>query len=166
MMGWTVLVGLLAVMWALQMFLAYRQAKVFMARVRELRGLGRTAVGVSSQSRFKRRVYVALAVGDDQRVVGAVKISGLTVWARPRAADGLCGRTLDDLVADERTDLARAAAMAARTLRDAAENDAAADLPEAPADVSSEEAPRPPALARSDGLPRPLHEAEEVTSPG
>jgi glucitol operon activator protein len=155
MAGWTVLVGLLAVMWALQMFLAYRQAKAFMARVRQLRGLGRTAVGVSSQSRFKRRVYVALAVADDQRVVGAVKISGLTVWARPRQADDLCGRTLDDLVADERTDLARAAAMAARTLRGAAEDDdAAGDPPEVPSDVPSAEAPRPPAPA------------EEVTSPG
>ena len=121
--GWALLVGLLAVMWALQMYLAYRQARAFMSEVRRLRGLGRTAIGVSSQSRIKRRVYVALAVDPDGRVVQAVKISGLTVWARPRMVDKLRGRPLDELTTDDGSELARAAAMAARSLREATPHD-------------------------------------------
>jgi glucitol operon activator protein len=121
--GWALLVGLLAVMWALQMYLAYRQARAFMSEVRRLRGLGRTAIGVSSQSRIKRRVYVALAVDLDGRVIQAVKISGLTVWARPRRVDGLRGRSLDELTTDDGSELARAAAMAARSLREATPHD-------------------------------------------
>jgi glucitol operon activator protein len=115
--GWGIVVGLLAVAWGLQMFLAYRQAQAFMKRVRALRALGRTAIGVSSRSRFKRRVYVALAVDDTNHVVDAIKISGLTVWARPKRVAELRGRPLDDLAGDDRTDLARAAAMAAGSLR-------------------------------------------------
>jgi glucitol operon activator protein len=117
--GWALLVGLLAVMWALQMYLAYRQAKAFMSEVRGLRKLGRTAIGVSSQSRLKRRAYVALAVDPDERVVEAVKISGLTVWARPRKVADLRGRSLDELTTEDGSELARAAAMAARSLREA-----------------------------------------------
>ena len=121
--GWALLVGLLAVMWALQMYLAYRQARAFMSEVRRLRGLGRTAIGVSSQSRIKRRVYVALAVDLDGRVIQAVKISGLTVWARPREVADLRGRSLDELTTDDGSELARAAAMAARSLREATPHD-------------------------------------------
>jgi glucitol operon activator protein len=141
--GWAVVVGLLAAAWALQMYLAYRQAKAFMAQVRGLRALGRTAIGVSSQSRFKRRAYVALAVDDDERVVGAIKISGLTVWARPRRVDGLVGRSLDELIGEEDGEIALAAAMAARTLRGSTKDAVA-----------------------SDDLPRPLSEAEEVSHSG
>ena len=114
--GWGIVVGMLAVAWGLQMFLAYRQAQAFMKRVRALRAHGRTAIGVSSRSRFKRRVYVALAVDGADRVVDAIKISGLTVWARPRRVPELRGRALADLVGEDATDLARAAAMAAGSL--------------------------------------------------
>jgi glucitol operon activator protein len=115
--GWGIVVGLLAVAWGLQMFLAYRQAQAFMKQVRALRAYGRTAIGVSSRSRYKRRVYVALAIDDTDHVVDAVKISGLTVWARPKRVAELRGRDLDALLGDESTDIARAAAMAAGSLR-------------------------------------------------
>jgi glucitol operon activator protein len=121
--GWGIVVGLLAVAWGLQMFLAYRQAQAFMRPVRAMRAFGRTAIGVSSRSRFKRRVYVALAVDDTDHVVDAIKISGLTVWARPKRVAELRGRALDDVAGDDRTDLARAAAMAAGSLRDATEHE-------------------------------------------
>jgi glucitol operon activator protein len=103
-------------MWVLQMYLASRQARAFMAEVKRLRGLGRTAIGASSQSRFRRRTYVALAAKDG-RVVDAVRIAGLTVWARPKPAPTLAGCTLDELVAGSESAVARAAAMAAETLR-------------------------------------------------
>lgn len=112
---WAVVVALLAALWALQMYMAYLQAQAFMVEVRRLRGVGRAAIGVSSASRLRRRTYVALAE-EDGRVVDAVKISGLTVFARPRLVTALRGCPLDALVDDESGDLARAASMAAATL--------------------------------------------------
>lgn len=130
--GWGLLIVLLGVAWGLQMFLAYRQARAFMAQVRRLRGLGRTAIGVSSQNRFARRVYAAIAVDDAGRVREAIRMSGLTVWARPRAVDELRERTIDDLVTRDDSALALAAAMAARSLRGAADGGDAAEVEGAP----------------------------------
>lgn len=112
---WAVVVALLAALWALQMYMAYLQARAFMLQVRRLRGVGRAAIGVSSTNRLRRRTYVALAE-ENGRVIDAVKISGLTVFARPRLAPALRGCPLDALVDDESGDLARAASVAAATL--------------------------------------------------
>lgn len=115
--NWFVVVGLIGVLWALQLYLAHRQAMAFMAEVRRLRGAGLTAIGASSMSRMRRRTYAALAATGGV-VVDAVSLSGITVWARPRPAPTLLGRRLEDLAAaeDARDRLLRAAAMAARSL--------------------------------------------------
>lgn len=115
--NWFVIVVLIGTLWALQMFLAYQQAQAFMAGVKRLRGVGRTAIGVSSMNRMRRRTYAALAT-DDGVVVDAISLSGLTVWARPRPAEGLRGRDLCGLLDEQegRDPLVRAAAMAARSL--------------------------------------------------
>ena len=105
----------------LQIYLSYLQAQAFNAEVRRLRGVGRTAVGVSSTHRLRRRTYVAIAERE-RRVDDAVQISGLTVFARPRAGGGLHGRRLDDLVGDDRNNRARAASMAAARLLAPAEH--------------------------------------------
>lgn len=139
--GAAVLVVAMAALWALQMYLAYRQARAFMAQVRQLRTRGRTAVGVSSHSRMRRRTYVALAADADDRVVDAIELSGLTVFARPRPAVALRGRRLTDLQTDDRARLARAAAMAAASLLSARADDRRIhDLPDqAPHDHAVEE---------------------------
>jgi len=124
--NWVVVVGLLVAMWVLQMYLAARQARAFMTEVRRLRGLGPTAIGASSQSRLKRRTYVAIAAKDGH-VVGAVRIAGLTVWARPKPAPQLHGRTLDELALGDDSAVARAAAMAADTLRTSSDEEVNAD---------------------------------------
>lgn len=124
--NWFVVVGLLGILWALQMYLAYRQSQAFMASVRRLRGAGRTAIGVSSMNRMRRRTYAAVAAVDGV-VADAISLSGLTVWARPRPALALRGCSLHGLL-DEREaldPLVRAAAMAAQSLlRPATEDDA------------------------------------------
>jgi DNA-binding transcriptional regulator of glucitol operon len=67
--GW--LFVLLAVLWALQLGLAYQQAQHFMARARALRRLGRVSIGASPR-RLRGRAYVAVAVGPDARPVPAL----------------------------------------------------------------------------------------------
>lgn len=116
--SWFVVFGLVAVLWALQMFLAQRQAAAFMTTVRRMRVDGATtAIGASSTSRLHRRTYVALAARDGV-VVDAVRLSGVTVAARPRPVPSLRGRELVDLAAegDAGDPLDRAAAMAAEAL--------------------------------------------------
>lgn len=130
--NWIVVVGLFGAMWALQNFLAYRQAQAFMAAVRALRADGRTAIGVSSMSRMRRRTYTALAAADGV-VVGAISMAGLTVWARPRPAEDLRGRRLRELRDEQevRDPVVRGAAMAARSLLRPANEDEGDDAADA-----------------------------------
>lgn len=100
--------------WALQWWLTYQQARRFTRALRELRAEGRTAVGMAR--RRGRRAYVALAVDDDGVVVGALQLSGSTVFAGPRPAPALVGRTLPQLSSPDGTLPAKAAAHAASFL--------------------------------------------------
>ena len=88
-----------------------------MTEVRQLRSLGETAIGVSSQKRVKPRTFVALSADVDDRVAGAIELKGLTVLAKPRPIPELEGRLLVDLARDPSDDRrTRAAAMAARSI--------------------------------------------------
>lgn len=130
--NWFVIVGLVGALWALQMFLAYRQAQAFMAEVKRLRGSGETAIGVSTFNRMRRRTYAAIAAVDDT-VVDAIRLSGLSVWARPRPAPQLVGRSLPALAdaAEVHDPLLRAAAMAAGSLLPDTDDDDPDDEPTA-----------------------------------
>jgi glucitol operon activator protein len=90
----------LALAWMGQIFLAWKQAKRFMARVRVLRQSGKVAIG-SSGSRLRGRAYVVLAVGSDDRVTAAETLKGTTVFARPKPLPALVGRTVADLAAGD-----------------------------------------------------------------
>ncbi len=115
-----------ALLWALQLYGTAKQGQQFMREVGRLRreAGGETAIGASSMSRLRRRSYVAIAAGDDDRVTGAVELAGVTVFARAEPVPELVGRTLRELAdtsfpekragAVERR--ANAAAMAARAL--------------------------------------------------
>lgn len=117
----TLVVTLLVAGWLLQLGLAYRQSRVFMHDVGELRRRGTTAIGVSGKGWGRSRTFVALAAGGDGRVRGARELRGVTVWARSREVPGLQGRALRDLAAAPEGDgPAKATAMAARTLLEAA----------------------------------------------
>lgn len=118
-----VVIGLLALGWATQLFLTNRQARVFMREVTSLRQRGRTAIGVAKISRFGRKVYVAVAAGADGQVVAARKLQGFTVLARPRPVPELTGRSLEELATEEQdSPTERAAAMAARTISGSADD--------------------------------------------
>jgi glucitol operon activator protein len=109
--------ALFVVLWVFQLWTTHRQAQRFMAEVRQLRTLGETAIGVSSQKRVKPRTFVALSADVDDRVAGAIELKGLTVLAKPRPIPELEGRLLADLARDDSDDRrTRAAAMAARSI--------------------------------------------------
>jgi DNA-binding transcriptional regulator of glucitol operon len=90
----------LALAWMAQIYLAWRQAQRFMARVRVLRRSGKVAIG-SSGSRLRGRAYVVLAVGPDDRVTAAETLKGTTVFAGTRPLPALVGRTAADLAAGD-----------------------------------------------------------------
>lgn len=108
---------LLAVAWSLQLYLTSRQARVFMREVGQLRRLGATAVGTSSGGWLSPKVYVVLAAGDDERVIAARRLRGVTVMARPQPLPGVEGGRLIDLAGREGADgTGQAVAVAARHL--------------------------------------------------
>jgi DNA-binding transcriptional regulator of glucitol operon len=89
---------LLAVLWLLQLALAYQQAQRFMARARALRRRGRVAIGASPK-RLRGRAYVVVAVGPDDRVTAAEALHGVTVFADARPAPALVGLPAAELAA-------------------------------------------------------------------
>ena len=94
--GWLFL--LLAVLWALQLGLAYQQAQAFMARARALRRLGRVSIGASPR-RIRGRAYVVVAVAPDDRVTAAEALRGVTVFANARPVPALVGLAAAELAA-------------------------------------------------------------------
>ena len=89
---------LLAVLWLLQLGLAYQQARRFMARVRALRRKGRVSIG-ASRRQFRGRAYVVVAVGPDDRVTAAEALRGVTVFANPKPVPALIGLPAAELAA-------------------------------------------------------------------
>jgi DNA-binding transcriptional regulator of glucitol operon len=94
--GWLFL--LLAVLWALQLGLAWQQAQQFMARARALRKLGRVSIGASPH-RLRGRAYVVMAVGPDDRLTAAEALRGVTVFANARPVPALVGLAAAELAA-------------------------------------------------------------------
>jgi DNA-binding transcriptional regulator of glucitol operon len=94
--GWLFL--LLAVLWVLQLGLAYQQAQQFMGRARALRRLGRVSIGASPR-RLRGRAYVVMAVGPDDRLTAAEALRGVTVFANARPVPALVGLAAAELAA-------------------------------------------------------------------
>jgi DNA-binding transcriptional regulator of glucitol operon len=94
--GWVFL--LIGVLWAVQLALAYLQAKRFMARARALRRQGRVSIGASPR-RIRGRAFVVVAVGPDDRVTAAEALQGITVFANARPVPALVGLPAVELAA-------------------------------------------------------------------
>jgi|SRR5215211_1583961 DNA-binding transcriptional regulator of glucitol operon len=116
--GWVFL--LIGVLWALQLALAYLQARRFMARARALRRQGRVSIGASPR-RIRGRAFVVVAVEPDDRVTAAEALQGITVFANARPVPALVGLPAVELAAG-----AEVPALAPRVL--AAAHSAAAAL--------------------------------------
>jgi DNA-binding transcriptional regulator of glucitol operon len=94
--GWVFL--LIGVLWAVQLALAYLQARRFMARARALRRRGRVSIGASPR-RIRGRAFVVVAVGPDDRVTAAEALQGVTVFANARPVPALVGLPAVELAA-------------------------------------------------------------------
>lgn len=94
--GWFFL--LIGVLWAVQLALAYLQARRFMARARALRRQGRVSIGASPR-RIRGRAFVVVAVGPDDRVTAAEALQGVTVFANARPVPALVGLPAAELAA-------------------------------------------------------------------
>jgi DNA-binding transcriptional regulator of glucitol operon len=108
------------VLWAVQLALAYLQARRFMARARALRRQGRVSIGASPR-RIRGRAFVVVALGPDDRVTAAEALQGITVFANARPVPALVGLPAAELAAG-----AQVAGLAPRVL--AAAHSAAAAL--------------------------------------
>ncbi len=90
------IVALLA--WLVQLALAYRQARLFYKRIRNLRKLGRCATGLSSV-KYRGRVYVVLVAHPvTHTIIKAEQLRGLTVFAGMKPVPQLEGYALDALL--------------------------------------------------------------------
>ncbi len=116
-----ILVLVFAAVWAVQMAAGGWQARRFMRAVRAVRIQGRTAIGVAG-GRVRGRAYVAIAVGPDDRVVAATRLTGKTVLAAPQDLPQIVGHDINDLASAASgplgdTTIGAAAADAARHLQ-------------------------------------------------
>lgn len=69
--------------WLLQSFLGFWQIKNFNRHYRELRALGKVAIG-RSKGRVRTGVVLLLAIDEKCRITKAMKMQGITVFARFR----------------------------------------------------------------------------------
>jgi len=98
----TVIVIALAIVWAIQYLLTFRQMRRFYQRIAELRRDGLVSVGMAG-STWRRKQYAVLVVDEDQRIVHAEQLSGWTVFASLKSVPGIVGRPMASLADDEVT---------------------------------------------------------------
>lgn len=139
-----------ALVWALQMYLAGKQAQRFMRSVGALRRAhGDTAIGRGG-SRWRGHVFVALAADEQDRVTGARLFKGMTAFAKPVPWDVPVGA---DLVTVASWDGAPERAAAAQAARFLLEIEDAESIPDASQLLDLTASTDPPARSEPDERP-------------
>lgn len=88
------IVAALFVVWTVQIFLSNQQMNRFNKRTMQLRRQGSLmAIGVAGNM-YRRKVYVAVVIDDDAKVVAAESLSGFTVLATAKPVPGVAGLDL------------------------------------------------------------------------
>ncbi|CAB4566995.1 MAG: hypothetical protein F2563_00250 [Actinobacteria bacterium] len=110
----------IAAMWVFQLYFAAKQSMRFSKSLREIRAMGRTAVGIGGFRYRGGRAFVALSEKNGI-TVGAKVLVGWTVFASPVDYPQLVGKPLTALANGEQMDTLRkkvqdAAKMAAEVL--------------------------------------------------
>ena len=85
--------GLIGVVWVLQLLLSLRQMRRFYRRVGELKKLGRTSIGVGGGT-YRGRAYAVVVADPAGRVQTAEIMSGISVFAALRPLPELNGWNL------------------------------------------------------------------------
>ena len=84
----------LFIVWSVQIFLSNQQMNRFNKRTMQLRRQGALmAIGVAGNM-YRRKVYVAVVIDDDGKVVAAESLSGFTVLATAKPVSGMEGLDL------------------------------------------------------------------------
>jgi DNA-binding transcriptional regulator of glucitol operon len=90
------LVGVVVVLWVVQLALSYRQAIGMSRRIANLRRIGTVAVGLG-RGRLKSRTYAVVAIDRSDRVVGLEVLSGWSNFSKPKPYTELIGIPYQDL---------------------------------------------------------------------
>ncbi|MBG0786465.1 MAG: transcriptional regulator [Anaerolineaceae bacterium] len=98
--AWIFLV--LALSYALQLFLTGYQAKRYYRRMRELRKNGIPSVGIAG-SKWSGRTFAVLVADNDLNIVNAEVLSGYTIFANLKPVDQLLGHNIRDLLDQDNT---------------------------------------------------------------
>lgn len=89
----------LAIMWIVQLILAYWQMRRFYGRLKVIRQKGLTAVGLGG-GKYKGRSYAVLTIDADGKVIYAEKFAGWTIFARLHPVPEMVGMSLHDILND------------------------------------------------------------------
>lgn len=98
--AWIFLV--LALTYALQLFLTGYQAKRFYRRMRELRKRGIPSVGIAG-GKWSGRTYAVLVADDELNIVDAEVLSGFTIFANLKPEEQLLGHNIRELLDQDNT---------------------------------------------------------------
>ena len=94
---------ILGVVWALQLYLAYRQAQIFQKDMKSLRQHApNVSVGVGGRRYRGGRAYVALAANESGIVKHAILLSGFSIFARAKDLSDYTGFSIDDIISGNR----------------------------------------------------------------
>lgn len=86
------IIGALAALWAIQVFLSTLQMRRFHKRSQQLRRLGaHMAVGLAGNM-YRRKVYTVVVIDADGTVVAAEQLSGFTILANLQPIPSMEGR--------------------------------------------------------------------------
>ncbi|NPV87754.1 MAG: transcriptional regulator [Anaerolineae bacterium] len=91
---------MLGIAWLIQFGFSYWQLRRYYKRIAQLRRDGLVWIGMEG-SAWKRRVYAALVIDQNERIVHAEQLSGWTILAGLKPIPGLAGRPISDLLDDQ-----------------------------------------------------------------
>jgi DNA-binding transcriptional regulator of glucitol operon len=87
----------LAAGWFLQVWLVGQQTRNIYNRMKVLRKDGRTSIGLAGNI-YKGRVYTVLVVDEEDRILHAERLAGVTVFAKLKPVPELVGVPLEELM--------------------------------------------------------------------
>ena len=118
-MGWMILLA--AGMWVLQLLLGLWQFGRFNKHVKELRSLGRVAVG-KAKGGFRAGAVALICINERAEIVHAETMAGRTVFAGFREIPGLKGKFLPEINEDDCAGLGKQVTAAVLNARQDYEN--------------------------------------------
>jgi len=96
----TLVVGALALAWLIQLGLSYWQMRRFYGRISQLRKSGKLAIGLAG-GMYKGRQYGVLVIDEQENIVRAEQLSGLTIFAQLKPVPVLVGLKMSRLFENE-----------------------------------------------------------------